>query len=265
MQDLAALSAPFPSSAIRWNVGSMNREKTEGTALPNIDPRAIENRLDEVVGPAGWEVEFSETVGGDHLVAVRCAISLHVDGRRVTKEDGAQADLVRGDDVSGKGHELSVKGAYTNAFKRAASKWGIGRYLYAYQALWVPLDLQGRFKETPVLPASMLPEGDTPVRAEPSKAESQAAATPATERAQAPAAADTTAAEPEVPAANDGTAAAGEEAPLSKFAMDLIGRITKVDVQTFKQYLNSPKCRAKLSDAEYAHILSKVPAAAQAA
>lgn len=261
MHDLTLLSAPFPASAIRWNVGAMNREKTEGVAVPNIDPRAIENRLDETVGVAGWEVEFSETVGGDHLVAVRCAISLHVEGRKVTKEDGAQADLVRGADESGKGHELSVKGAYTNAFKRAASKWGVGRYLYAYQAPWVKLDLQGRIKEIPALPPHMRPVGEAAVVAVavvPPRSDRPVVSTAPSEAPAGPSAPRSAVETPATPVQT-------EAVVLRKFATDLLDRVSKVDADTFRQYLNSPKCRSKLTDAEYQHILAKLPQSAHAA
>ncbi len=152
-----ALSAPFPAKDIFWRVGQRTEDNTQGRALPYISPRAVEDRLDEIVGPANWRNSFSDIVTGNRHVAARCVLGILIDGMWVDKEDGAQVDA----NLGGHGAELAVKGAYSDAFKRAAVKWGIGRYLYSFQAPWVALDERGRMVDVPTLPPELLPEGDT--------------------------------------------------------------------------------------------------------
>ena len=52
--------------------------------------------------------------------------------------------------------EKGIKGAASDAFKRAAVKWGIGRYLYAMQPVWIAFDPQRdvpvRGDGSPVMP-----------------------------------------------------------------------------------------------------------------
>ena len=72
------------------------------------------NRLDEEVGPAYWRDEYHETALG-----VVCTLSIWTDGEWVGK-----TDIGTDSDIEGE------KGAYSDAFKRAAVKWGIGRELY---------------------------------------------------------------------------------------------------------------------------------------
>lgn len=46
----------------------------------------------------------------------------------------------------------SIKGGISSAFKRVASIWGIGRYLYDAENSWYPIEQRGKtfvFKEIP--------------------------------------------------------------------------------------------------------------------
>lgn len=124
MTDFAALAAPFPPDRVSWRVGSTTQDKKRGMALAYIDARDVMDRLDEVCGPGGWsdryEVHGSKTI---------CYIT--IDG--VTKADGAGDTDVEAE-----------KGSLSDAFKRAAVKWGIGRYLYDTESPWVEIDQHGR-------------------------------------------------------------------------------------------------------------------------
>ena len=112
-----------------YRIGSMNSDKTMALALPYIQARAIQNRLDDVVGFHNWQVSYREISGG-----FICSLSLCIDGVWITKEDGA-----------GMTDFESIKGGISNAFKRvAASGFGIGRYLYEFKKNWYPVRLQGR-------------------------------------------------------------------------------------------------------------------------
>lgn len=108
-----ALSAPFTKEQIKTRPGS------RGMQLQYITARTAMNRLDEVLGPENWEDEFGETKDG---LSCRITVTLP-DGRRVTKMDGGGfADMPQEDDTE--------KSAFSDAFKRAAVKFGVARYLY---------------------------------------------------------------------------------------------------------------------------------------
>lgn len=129
MSDIfAKLAAPFSPSDIDWRVGSTNAEKTKGMALAYIDARVVMDRLDGTVGPAGWACRYYIAEG-----KTVCELSLKCDGEWVTKSDGA-----------GNSDFEAEKGALSDAFKRAAVRWGIGRYLYDLASPWVPIESRGK-------------------------------------------------------------------------------------------------------------------------
>jgi len=141
------LQDPFPPEEIEWRVGSTNGDKTKGIALAYVTNRAIQNRLDSVFGPFGWKNEFREWKGSSQI----CGISVKFDGEWITKWDGA-------DDSNTE----AVKGGLSDAMKRAAYQWGIGRYLYNLENVWVPIRQQGKsyvLASEPRLPAWALPRG----------------------------------------------------------------------------------------------------------
>ncbi len=152
---LKQLRQPLPERAISWRVGQTNSDKTFGQALPYIDNRIVQNRLDEVLGASNWTNRFVEVTANNRLLAVRCILGVRIDGQWVEKEDAAQLD----DSAQGS-RELAIKGVYSDAMKRAAVQWGVGRYLYDYVAPWVALDSSRHLTEIPRLPEHMRPEGD---------------------------------------------------------------------------------------------------------
>jgi hypothetical protein len=137
MDTFQRLAAPFPPQRISWRVGTSNKKKrqretgdnnakaTKGQALAYIDARDVMDRLDEVVGPAGWRDRYVETPKGRMLAT----IEIKVEDEWVAKSDGAGDTDIEGD-----------KGGISDSFKRAAVKWGIGRYLYNISSPWVELD-----------------------------------------------------------------------------------------------------------------------------
>jgi len=127
--DIAALSTPFPPAAISWraqSVSKKNPDAPKAMALAYIDARDVMNRLDDVCGPDGWEDSYTETPLG----RVICTIRVRCGEHWVSKSDGAGKTDVEGD-----------KGGISDAFKRAAVKWGIGRYLYDMPTPWVACEL----------------------------------------------------------------------------------------------------------------------------
>jgi hypothetical protein len=151
----AALQAHFAPDELEWRVqvaGEKNG-RTWAICVPYVTNRAIQSRLDEVVGPANWKNEFGPGPGG----GVVCGISIRVGSEWITKWDGAENT-----DVD------SVKGGLSAAMKRAAVQWGIGRYLYALDESFAVVHENGRHRgktrdgkafrwDPPELPAWALP------------------------------------------------------------------------------------------------------------
>lgn len=117
------LIAPFPALSVLWRVGTIDEERAFADATPYIDARTIQNRLDALVTPMGWRNSYVEVVTGNRIAAIRCKLELCIDGNWYSKEDGAQVDL-------NTKPEYAIKGAYSDALKRAAVQWGLGRYLH---------------------------------------------------------------------------------------------------------------------------------------
>lgn len=128
MIDFKALTRPFAPDEIEWRVGATNKDKTKGIALAYMDARAVMDRLDEVVGPENWQDRYPHA--GSKTV---CELGLRIEDEWVFKADGA-----------GDTDFEAAKGALSDAFKRSAFRWGIGRYLYELDAPWVAIEQRGR-------------------------------------------------------------------------------------------------------------------------
>jgi hypothetical protein len=125
---LASLRAPFPPDKISWRVGPTSKDKARGMALCYIDARDVQDRLDEACGVGNWQCRYPHT--GDKTV---CEIGIRFDNEWVWKADGA-----------GDTDMEASKGALSDAFKRAAVRWGIGRYLYDVDSPWVEIEEHGK-------------------------------------------------------------------------------------------------------------------------
>lgn len=135
------LKEKFDEESIEFRVGAMNNDKTMGLALAYVQARAIQNRLDEVVGFENWKVSYREIQGG-----FLCTLSIR---------KNSSSEWIEKEDGSGITDYQSIKGGISNAFKRVASSgFGIGRYLYNARDSWYPIKKQGNgyvFAETPKL------------------------------------------------------------------------------------------------------------------
>lgn len=126
--DLTKLAAPFPGDRISWRVGSTTKDKSKGLALAYIDARDVQDRLDQVCGPSNWMNRYPHANG-----KTVCEIGIRINGEWIWKADGAGDSDVEAE-----------KGALSDAFKRAAVRWGIGRYLYDLDSPWVELEARGQ-------------------------------------------------------------------------------------------------------------------------
>lgn len=142
---LRGLMRPFEARQISWRVGATDREKTKGIALAYIDARDVMQRLDEVMG-LNWQCRYSHA---DKKTI--CDIGLKLNNEWVWRSGGAGDTDVEAE-----------KGAISDAFKRAAVLWGIGRYLYSLPNKWVAIKEHGKsyaLAESQSLPAWATPEG----------------------------------------------------------------------------------------------------------
>lgn len=138
------LAAFFPASDIEWRPMAVSKKTSKALAAAYITNRAIQDRLDKVCGATGWYNEYLQGPEG----GVLCGLSIKdpETGEWVTKWDGAENTEVE-----------AVKGGLSGSMKRAASMWGIGRYLYKLPSQWVAIDDRGRFTQTPQVPREFLP------------------------------------------------------------------------------------------------------------
>lgn len=136
-----ALKEPFDPRVIHWRVGATNQDKTKGIALAYLNARDAMKRLDDVMGMK-WQCRYP--------FEGCCEIGLFIDGEWIWRSNGAGETDIEGE-----------KGRYSDAFKRAAVMWGIGRYLYYLPNTWFAIKPKGKshvLAEQPTLPEWALPK-----------------------------------------------------------------------------------------------------------
>lgn len=134
--NLADLRKPFPPAKISWRIGSTNADKSKGMALAYIDARDVQDRLDDVCGLGGWQNRYVPM----HDKKTVCEIGVFLENAFT----GRPPEWVWKADGAGDSDVEAEKGALSDAFKRAAVKWGIGRYLYDLDSPWVAIEAAGR-------------------------------------------------------------------------------------------------------------------------
>ena len=126
------LALPFKFDEIEWRVLRVSKKKPVAQVAAYVDSRAIQKRLDEVIGRENWQNEFVTVVGNKNDETTHiCKLSIYYKERSewISKSDGAGCTDVE-----------PIKGGLSNAFKRSASMWGIGRYLYELKNVWAEID-----------------------------------------------------------------------------------------------------------------------------
>lgn len=122
---MKALQKNFSQAQVSWKPQSVKDGKALAVAF--IDARDVMTRLDDVVGPGGWQSEFIP-VGNN---SVECRLKIKMGDEWISKCDvGATSDQPDAGD--------KMKAAYSDALKRAAVQWGIGRSIYQLPLQWVP-------------------------------------------------------------------------------------------------------------------------------
>jgi len=130
-----ALSAPLPHGVISWRQDGKATQR-DGKFFARfvcyIEANTVRERLDSVA-PGEWDLtlELLPSVSGSDDGEVQCAFKARLQILGVIRED------------VGTGRDY--KSAATDAFKRAAVRFGIGHELYAYEQNWVEVDGDGRY------------------------------------------------------------------------------------------------------------------------
>jgi hypothetical protein len=131
----AKLSAPVPSGVISWRQdGKVTARDGKYFArfVAYIEANTVRERLDAVV-PGEWDLtlELLPPIQGEDGDGTQCSFKARLQILGVIRED------------VGTGRDY--KQASTDAFKRAAVRFGIAHELYAYEQNWVEMDGDGRY------------------------------------------------------------------------------------------------------------------------
>lgn len=158
-----ALAMPFDVREVKFKPQTVKGNRA--IAVAYVDARVIQDRLDEVLGVENWQDEYQLLPDS----SVLCRLRLKLGRKWITKMDvGSPSEQPDGGD--------RLKAAFSDALKRAAVKFGVGRYLYRLPVQWVDYDpVKRQFAAPPRLPDSALP---------PPKPQVKEAARPAERRAK---------------------------------------------------------------------------------
>jgi hypothetical protein len=161
------LAEPFDPSEIKWRVTHTNRDGNRGAVIAYADPRAYTDRLNQLFTPTGWTRSYQvSTVSSvtrmkrDKLiqtgkVLVTCTLTI----------TGLGCHSGSGEEWADEQNAMTT--AEAQAFKRAASCYGLGRYLYNFAEMWVPLNEYRQPVEFPKLPHWALPKGNNTGKSHP--------------------------------------------------------------------------------------------------
>jgi hypothetical protein len=151
------LEIPFEPSVIEWRVTNTAQGQSRGQVIPYADQRAYTDRLNGMFSPAGWTRKYAvytsanfERSKDQRIVAkvlVTCELTIFgLGSHSATGEEWADNDN-------------AGTAAEAQAFKRACSCFGLGRYLYHFTGAWVDLDERKRPKNIPRLFGWATPQG----------------------------------------------------------------------------------------------------------
>ncbi|HZF66712.1 MAG TPA: Rad52/Rad22 family DNA repair protein [Gemmatirosa sp.] len=130
----AALAAPLPAGSTMWRQDGRSIQRDGrwfARFVAYVDANTVRERLDGVV-PGEWDLtlDLLPPVPGQDDDAPACSFKARLQILGVIRED------------VGTGRDY--KAAATDAFKRAAVRFGVGHELYALEPNWVPVDGEGR-------------------------------------------------------------------------------------------------------------------------
>lgn len=122
----AKLKEPF--SEVEWRIGQAGFTKNGDVwamVLAYVTNRDVMDRLDDVFGPGNWQDDY--IINDNHFI---CKLSVKVGDEWITKIDGCEGSKTE-----------AFKGGLSGALKRAAVKFGIGRYLYKLESAFAEVSM----------------------------------------------------------------------------------------------------------------------------
>jgi hypothetical protein len=106
----------------KWRVQSFSKFKAQATCVSYIDSRDVQDILDS---SCSWSDRYYSEAG-----LLFCEITIYADGREYKRTDtGSESNVDK------------QKGHSSDAFKRAAVKFGVGRFLYSQKMQYVTADV----------------------------------------------------------------------------------------------------------------------------
>jgi len=110
---LSTLTAPFENPKWRVQLCYPKPTPTHCVVVPYVDARMVQDRFDKALGASNWANTYDPETGSS-------SISILIDGQWITKSDvGVESKVDK------------EKGKASDAFKRAAVMWGVGRDIYS--------------------------------------------------------------------------------------------------------------------------------------
>jgi hypothetical protein len=155
---IAELEVPFDPAVIDWRVTNTTKSgKLRGHVIPYADPRAYTDRLNSLFTPAGWTRNYTVHTSANFerkpdqktvaKVFVTCELTIFgLGSHSATGEEWTDNDN-------------AGTSAEAQAFKRSCACFGLGRYLYDFEGVWVDLDERKRPKAALKLFGWATPEG----------------------------------------------------------------------------------------------------------
>jgi hypothetical protein len=155
---IAELEVPFDPAVIEWRVTNTTKSgKLRGQVIPYADSRAYTDRLNSLFTPAGWTRKYTVHTSANFerkpdqktvaKVFVTCELTIF----------GLGAHSATGEEWTD--NDNAGTSAEAQAFKRSCACFGLGRYLYDFQGVWVDLDERKRPKTALKLFGWATPEG----------------------------------------------------------------------------------------------------------
>jgi hypothetical protein len=142
-QIIYVLCDPFHPSLVEWKPQAVSKDGKRALAVPYIDARHYQHRLDQV--SPGWHSAYEFIKPDGSLVRCRLTVA------GVTREEVGESDP---------SDNNTATSAVAQSFKRACTAFGVGRYLYFLPQSWCEYDSQSRrIVKPPVLPTWAKPGG----------------------------------------------------------------------------------------------------------
>lgn len=157
---LEGLAEPFDPEDIYWKPQATNKDKTKAMAAAYADPRAYSDRLNAIVGANGWTCTYVVSTiapagpsdqgkfGFNGKVLVVATVTVNGVGVQSGTGESEATD------------DNAMTAAEAQGFKRAATRFGLGRYLYDLpKGQWCDYDSKSRkIINPPTLPEWAIPK-----------------------------------------------------------------------------------------------------------